>query len=82
MAIPRKQALKELAGKERQVERHIVKLQASPQHSSRTKWKNEVLGWLLQMEEVLRHVGKKTAAEWQARIDAYRADLEGAAPAQ
>ena len=82
MAIPRKQALKHLAGKLAQVQLHIEKIQAHPQHSSRDKWKNEVLGWLLQMEEVLCHVGKKTAAEWQARIEAYRAELEGTAPAQ
>jgi len=29
------------------------------------------------MEDLLPHVGKKTAAEWQTRIDGWRSAIEG-----
>jgi hypothetical protein len=77
MALPRKQALKLLQGRVPQVERHLAKVAEEPGHSSIPKWKSEIRNWLREMEEVLPHVGKKTAAEWQARIDAYRAAVEG-----
>jgi hypothetical protein len=32
------------------------------------------------MEEVLRHVGKKTSAEWAVRIRAYREALAQTSP--
>jgi hypothetical protein len=76
MALTRKQALKTLEGLVPQVERHLQRILEFPGHSSRCKWASEVLGWLSQMEEVLPHVGKKTAVQWQGRIDAYRATLE------
>ena len=62
--------------------RHVERVLSDPTHSSRRKWANEALGWLLQMEALLRHVGKATAAEWQARIDDWRAALEKAADAE
>jgi hypothetical protein len=58
------------------VEEHLAKLAASPEHSSRSHWKREVWAWLRKIEALVRHVGKKTGAEWEARIAAWRADLE------
>jgi hypothetical protein len=75
MAMPRKSALKRLQGRVQEVERHLARINAAPKHSSASKWRSEVRNWLREMEEVLPHVGKKTAAEWQDRIDAYRAAL-------
>ena len=74
MALPRKQSLKLLQGRVPAVEWHLMRIAEEPRHSSIHKWRSEVRNWLGEMEEVLPHVGKKTAAEWQARIDAYRAD--------
>jgi hypothetical protein len=76
MALPRKQALKRLQGRVAAVEQHLARIAADPGHSSIPKWRSEVRNWLREMEEVLPHVGKKTAAEWQGRIDAYKIALE------
>ena len=81
MSRKRKDALDKIESHVHEVERHIDRLLASPRHSSRKKWLAEALGWLLQMERLLPHVGKKTAAEWQARIDTWRAALEGVSDA-
>jgi hypothetical protein len=75
MAMPRKGALKRLQGRVHEVERHLARIKATPEHSSASKWRSEVLNWLREMEEVLPHVGKKTTAQWQDRIDAYRSAL-------
>ncbi|HZT83409.1 MAG TPA: hypothetical protein VFA26_24475 [Gemmataceae bacterium] len=75
MGIGRRRALERLNELVPEVERHLGRIAAQPHHSSAGKWKGEVRGWLGQMQEVIRHVGKKTGAEWQARIDAYREAL-------
>ncbi len=75
MGIGRKRALERLNELVPEMERHLGRIVAEPQHSSVGKWKSEVRNWLSQMQEVLRHVGKKTAAQWQARIDSYQEKL-------
>jgi hypothetical protein len=77
MAMSRKDALKKLDSRARQAEWHLAKIAENRGHSSIRKWKHEVGNWLREMQEVLPHVGKKTAEEWQARIDIYRTALEG-----
>lgn len=79
MALGRKQALKRLLGLVRQVEWHLETLAVGPNDWAAVHHRHEIRNWLRQMEEVLRHVGTKTAAEWQARIDAYWQALEQAA---
>jgi len=64
-----------LQGRVPEIERHLSKIAAAPGHSSIQKWRSEIRNWLREMEEVLPHVGKKTAAEWQARIDGYHRSL-------
>jgi hypothetical protein len=76
MGLRRKEALKRLQGRVAEIEHHLARIAAQPAHSSVQKWKSEVRNWLREMEEVLPHAGKKTAAEWQARIDAYQSVLE------
>jgi hypothetical protein len=76
MAQSRKQALKHLHGWLRQVECHLEILAANPGDQATRHHQHEACNWLNQMEGVLRHVGKKTAAEWEARIRAYREALE------
>jgi hypothetical protein len=76
MAIPRKQALLRLHGLLPVVEEHLAKLAADPNSRHAKHWRKEVDGWLRQMEEVLPHVGKKTAAEWQSRIQTFRVTLQ------
>jgi len=75
MALLRKQALNRLQGRVFEIERHLARIAEAPGHSSIRKWQNEISNWLREMEEVLPHVGTKTAAEWEARIDAYRRTL-------
>jgi hypothetical protein len=75
MAISRKEALKQLRGLWPRVQRHLAKLAARPNDREVPHWKKETRNWLREMEEYLPHVGKKTAAEWQARLDSCRAAL-------
>jgi hypothetical protein len=75
MAISRKEALKTMNGLVPQVERHLAKIATQPGHSSIPHWRHEVRIWLQQMQKVLPHVGKKTAAAWQERIQEYEAAL-------
>jgi hypothetical protein len=75
MAISRKDALKQMNGVLRQVQLHLEKLAARPDDRDAHGWKKEVRGWLRQIQEYLPHVGKKTAAEWQARLDACWSEL-------
>jgi hypothetical protein len=76
MALSRKDALKRLRGLAPAVEKHLAKVASNPGHSSLAHWKTEIRQWLLQMEDSLPHVGKKTAAEWKARLETYKAALE------
>jgi hypothetical protein len=75
MGIGRKGALDRLKALLPEVERHLGRIVGEPYHSSVGKWKSEVRNWLSQMQEVLRHVGKKSREEWQVRIDSYRETL-------
>jgi len=76
MSRKRKDALAKIVNLIPTMDRHLERILANPEHSSRNKWKAEALGWIHQMEAMIPHVGKKTAAEWQARIDKWRATLE------
>ena len=75
MAIPRKDALKRLQSLTVQVELHLDKIARNPGDRSVPHYQGEVRNWLRDMRAVLRHLGRRTAAQWQARIDAYRAAL-------
>jgi hypothetical protein len=75
MGIGRKRALERLNELLPEVERHLGRIEAEPGHSSVGKWRSEVRNWLSQMQEALRHVGKKTSKEWQARLDGFRETL-------
>jgi hypothetical protein len=75
MAIRRKDALKTLQGLAPQVDAHLEKIAAKPGHSSLSKWKGEIRTWLQQMEDLLPHVGKKTATAWQERLERYHEAL-------
>lgn len=76
MARTRKAALKKIESLVDDVEGHLAKIAANPGHSSMDHWKGEVRTWLRDMEAMLRHVGKKTSAQWQARLDAWRAAIQ------
>ena len=72
MARSRKAALEKIESLVAGVEGHVAKIAALPGHSAMDHWKGEARTWLREMEALLRHVGKKTSAQWQARIDAWR----------
>ena len=54
---------------------HLRKLEEDPANTAAAHWRWETHIWLRDMEDSLSAVGRKTAAEWQLRIDAYRAQL-------
>jgi hypothetical protein len=78
MALSRKQALSRLEGLERQVLRHIdehIPETIGKAPTAVSHWRKEVGGYLDEMERMTPHIGKKSAADWQARIDSMRQRL-------
>lgn len=75
MARTRREALDKIESFVAGVEEHLAMLAAAPNQSAGPHWRHEVRTWLRDMEALLRHVGKKTSAQWQARIDTWRAAL-------
>jgi hypothetical protein len=82
MSRKRKDVLEKIESLVPQVVRHVERVLADPANTSRRKWTNEALGWLLQMEALLRHVGQNTASEWKARIDDWRDALRETSDAE
>ena len=68
MSLGRKQALKRLHGLAKRVREHLEYLANEPAAQAVSHWRQEIRGWLEQMEGVLPHVGKKTARDWQRYI--------------
>jgi hypothetical protein len=75
MAVSRKDALKRLRGLAARVDEHLQALAMEPNSRAVGHWTSEIHNWLNQMEVMVSHVGKKTGAEWQARIEAWRQEL-------
>ncbi len=75
--MTRKRALKRLDGLAPRVEEHLEKIHAEPSSGDVPHWVKEVESWIRQMEEMLPHVGQKTAEEWAHRIDAWKRQLGG-----
>jgi hypothetical protein len=78
MAIPRKKALERLEGLEEAVLYHLddhipSTIGKSPQDIPH--WRDEVNAFLDQMDALAMHVGKKTGAEWRARVTEMRGRL-------
>ena len=59
----RKQALARLNGLAPRVEEHLAKIRNEPLSRDAAHWKKEVESWLSQMENLLPHVGRKTAEQ-------------------
>jgi hypothetical protein len=75
MGARRKRALIRLEGLIEQAEKHVNKVLQNPGHSSARKHRHDAMTWILDMREALRHVGDKTAAEWEERLKALEAAL-------
>jgi hypothetical protein len=76
MGIRRKDALKHMRGFALRVQIHLEKIAANPDHPSIRHWKREIRGWLMQMEELLPQIGKKTGSEWATAISIWRIEME------
>lgn len=68
MAISRKGALRRLNGLFPQLETHLDKLAAEPNCEAVNHWKGEIEVFLSDMEDLLPHVGQRTAKIWGERI--------------
>lgn len=77
MALSRKLALKRMTGLAAQIEEHLEKIVEDPSRREVRHCVHEVQAWIEQIEALLDHVGARTAAEWQARIDEWRERLGG-----
>jgi hypothetical protein len=71
----RKDVLRRLNGLAPRVEEHLDKISADPSGRDVPHWRSEVESWVRQVEEMLSHVGAKTAKEWARRIDGWRRRL-------
>lgn len=76
MSIRRKTALKRLIGLAPMIEAHLELLDQEPNSTAVLHWKAEIRSWLRQMNDVLPHVGGRTARVWQDRLEAWASLLE------
>lgn len=72
MGMSRKHALERIEGLIGPAIEHLEKLKARPSLYDDQHWRHEMNNWLRQMEEVLPHVGKKTAQYWQKILDSIK----------
>jgi hypothetical protein len=63
MGISRKQALKQIGGKSRQIESHLDKMELTRSSKATRHWRAEVEAWLFQVEGNLPSVGNRTAEQ-------------------
>ena len=66
--MKRKDALKRLNALLALVLTHLEKLQTQMSDFDYNHWRWEAANWIQQMEEVLPHVGRKTADHWSQRL--------------
>jgi RHS repeat-associated protein len=69
--MSRKAALTRLEGLAGQVETHLNKLARDPASRAAGHWRSEIATWLRDMQKVLPALGKKTEAEWAAKIQGW-----------
>jgi hypothetical protein len=50
-------------------------MEASPSDPAVEHWRAEIRGWLAQMNDSLRHVGSRTAKDWEALLNDWAARL-------
>jgi hypothetical protein len=58
-----------------QIEEHLAKIEADPQSRDVPHWVKEINSWIGQMERIIPDTGDKTAEQWRARIDEWKARL-------
>jgi hypothetical protein len=76
MDMKRKDALKRLESPLVPTLEHLEKLDAEMSDFAYNHWRWEVANWIQQMEEVLPHVGKRTAEHWGQRLDELKRRME------
>jgi hypothetical protein len=76
VAITRKQALNRIEGLVPQIEEHVRKLTESPHDEAAGHWRAELRSWLAEVRQLLTHVGKRTAARWEPRLQAWEGHSE------
>jgi ADP-ribosylglycohydrolase len=57
------------------VEEHLIKIANDPHDRSASHWSHETHDWLVQMENLVRHVGDRSGAAWAARIETWQLRL-------
>ncbi len=75
--LNRQKALQQAQTKVKEIELHLQKLQSEPSSPDANHWRGEVRGWLKAIEKVLPDLGKKTGAEWAARVAEWYKQLGG-----
>jgi hypothetical protein len=78
MALSRKQALSRVEGLEGAVLYHLddhIPATIGKAPTAVSHWRMEVGGFLDEMERMTPHIGKKSGAEWQGKINSMRQRL-------
>ncbi len=72
MAISRKDALIRMNARVEGIETHLGKLAKEPGSQAANHWRVEIQNWIRETEDMLPHVGKRTAPKWAERIANWR----------
>jgi hypothetical protein len=75
MGTKRQHALDRLTELTPQVLQHLAKIRGQPNSRDVPHWRAEVRVWLRQMARQLDKLGKRTQAQWHARITGWWAEL-------
>jgi len=76
MGVSRRVALDRMSSLAKQVEEHLETIAANPDHEARRHWKREVRGFLVKIETLVRHAGKRTGHDGEEKIAEWKARLE------
>lgn len=70
--MKRADALKRIAGLTEAIELHLEKIRAFPFSLAYNHWRQEVRGWMTDIEMLSRHVGRQTESEVLARVSKWK----------
>jgi len=66
--LSRSDAIKRVEGLAEKINEHLNFIRDEPGARAVNHWKGEIRGWIGQIDDVLRHMGKKTGKEWAENI--------------
>lgn len=65
-----------------EIERHLGLLNGEPTGNAANHWRTELRGFISKAEDQIRHMGRRTGAEWQRKVNQWRRELDRLTPDQ